>query len=228
MQAIMVVEDEPSIALVLKAYLEHAGYRVIIAADGEEALQKFNETKPLLVLLDLMLPGRDGLAVLDEIRRQSSCPVIIVTARGTVEDRLYGFKQGADDYIPKPFDPEEVVARVKAVLRRQSFLVEQDLFQFGSLTIDFTARHAAIKGKPVTLAPRDWDLLSFFMRHPNQVFTRDQLLDYVWGMDYEGGDRAVDVAIKRLRQCLRDWPADEGEIGTVRGMGYMLRVQEGS
>ncbi len=227
MQAIMVVEDEPSIAMVLKAYLEHAGYRVIIAADGEEALKKFNETKPLLVLLDLMLPGRDGLAVLDEIRRRSSCPVIIVTARGTVEDRLYGFKQGADDYIPKPFDPEEVVARVKAVLRRQSFLVEQDFFQFGSLTIDFTSRQAAVKGKPVMLAPRDWDLLSFFVRRPNQVFTRDQLLDYVWGLDYEGGDRAVDVAVKRLRQSLRDWPADEGEIGTVRGMGYMLRVQEG-
>ena len=226
MQAIMVVEDEPSIALVLKAYLEHAGYRVIIAADGEEALQKFSETKPLLVLLDLMLPGRDGLAVLDEIRKLSSCPVIMVTARGTIEDRLHGFKQGADDYIPKPFDPEEVVARVKAVLRRPAFLVEQEFFQFGSLAIDFTSRNATVKGKYVPLAPRDWELLSFFMRHPNQVFTRDQLLDYVWGMDYEGGDRAVDVAVKRLRQSLRDWPAAEGEIGTVRGMGYMLRVQE--
>lgn len=226
MQVVMVVEDEPSIALVLKAYLEHAGYRVIIAADGEEALQKFSEAKPSLVLLDLMLPGQDGLAVLDEIRKLSSCPVIMVTARGAIEDRLNGFKQGADDYIPKPFDPEEVVARVKAVLRRPACLVEQELIQFGSLTVDFTSRSAAVKGKLVPLAPRDWELISFFIRHPNQVFTRDQLLDYVWGMDYEGGDRAVDVAVKRLRQSLREWPANEGEIVTVRGMGYMLRVQE--
>lgn len=224
MQTIMVVEDEAPIALLLKVYLEKAGYRARIAADGEEALSRFPEEKPSLVLLDLMLPGKDGWAVLGEIRRQSSCPVILLTARGAVQDRLHGFKQGADDYIPKPFDPEEVVARVKAVLRRPSRLVEPDLVQFASLAVDFTSRTAAVHGKLISLAPRDWELLAFLVRHPNQVFTRDQLLDHVWGMDYDGGDRAVDVAVKRLRQSLQEWPAGEGEIVTVRGMGYLLRV----
>lgn len=224
MQTIMVVEDEAPIALLLKVYLEKAGYRVQIAADGEEALSRFPGARPSLVLLDLMLPGKDGWAVLDDIRKQSSCPVIILTARGAVQDRLHGFKQGADDYIPKPFDPEEVVARVKAVLRRPSRLVEPELVQFGSLAVDFTSRTTAVNGKLISLAPRDWELLAFLVRYPNQVFTRDQLLDHVWGMDYDGGDRAVDVAVKRLRQSLQEWPANEGEIVTVRGMGYLLRV----
>lgn len=224
MQTIMVVEDEAPIALLLRVYLEKAGYHVRIAADGEEALRMFPEVKPSLVLLDLMLPGMDGWAVLDEIRIQSSCPVIILTARGAVKDRLHGFGRGADDYIPKPFDPEEVVARVKAVLRRPPRLVEPELVQFGSLSVDFTARTASVEGKGVPLAPRDWELLAFLVRHPNQVLTRDQLLDCVWGMDYDGGDRAVDVAVKRLRQSLLEWPQNEGEIMTVRGMGYLLRV----
>jgi len=220
----MVVEDEPAIALVLRAYLEYAGYQVWIAEDGEEALSLFPEVKPSLVLLDLMLPGKDGWEVLAEIRKQSSCPVIMVTARGAVSDRLQGFKHGADDYISKPFDPEEVVARVKAVLRRPDRLVEPNLIQFGSIAVDFTACSVVINGKSVTLAPRDWELLAFFVRHPNRVFSRVQLLDYVWGLDYDGGDRAVDVAIKRLRQSLQEWPVNEGEIVTVRGTGYLLRV----
>lgn len=226
MQTILVVEDEAPISLLLKVYLEKAGYRVKVADSGEEALLNFLETKPSLVVLDLMLPGIDGRAVLDEIRRQSSCPVIILTARGSVNDRLQGFKQGADDYIPKPFDPDEVVARVKAVLRRPARLVEPELIQFGSLTVDFTSLTATVLGNIIPLAPRDWELLVFFVRHPNKVFTRDQLLDHVWGIDYDGGDRAVDVAVKRLRQTLREWPPGEGEIETVRGTGYMLRVPE--
>lgn len=226
MQTILVVEDEAPISLLLKVYLEKAGYRVQVAASGEEALLNFLETKPSLVVLDLMLPGIDGRAVLDEIRRQSSCPVIILTARGSVDDRLQGFKQGADDYIPKPFDPDEVVARVRAVLRRPARLVEPELIQFGSLTVDFTSLTATVLGNIIPLAPRDWELLAFFVRHPNKVFTRDQLLDHVWGIDYDGGDRAVDVAIKRLRQTLREWSPGEGEIETVRGTGYMLRVPE--
>jgi DNA-binding response OmpR family regulator len=224
MRTVMVVEDESSIALLLRVYLEKAGYRVQVAADGEEALRQFPVVKPALVLLDLMLPGIDGWAVLDAFRKQSSCPVIVLTARGAVKDRLHGFERGADDYIPKPFDPEEVVARVKAVLRRPPRLVEPELVQFGSLAVDFTARTAAIGGKGIPIAPRDWELLAFLIRHPNRVFTRDQLLDHVWGMDYVGGDRAVDVAVKRLRQSLLDWPPEEGEIITVRGMGYLLRV----
>lgn len=226
MQAVMVVEDEAPIALLLKVYLEKAGYKVHLAADGEEASARFPEIKPDLVLLDLMLPGKDGWAVLEEIRKLGSCPVIILTARGAVKERLHGFEQGADDYIPKPFDPEEVVARVRAVLRRPARLVEPDLVRLKSLTVDYSTRNAFLHGKQLPLAPRDWELLAFLVRQPNRVFTRDQLLDHVWGLDYEGGDRAVDVAVKRLRQALSRWPAEEGEIVTVRGTGYMLRVQE--
>lgn len=224
MSAILVVEDEVPIALLLKAYLERAGYRVHTAAGGEEALAVFNEVSPSLVLLDLMLPGMDGWEVLGGIRRLGSCPVIMVTARGAVEDRLKGLNQGADDYISKPFDPDEVVARVQAVLRRPASMVEPEIFRAGGLAVEFTGRTASVRGRPVTLAPRDWDLLAFLARHPNRVFTRGQLLDHVWGMDYDGGDRAVDVAVKRLRQSLRGWPPTEGEIATIRGMGYMLRV----
>lgn len=225
MQTILIVEDEAPIALVIKVYLEKAGYRVYTAACGEDALAGFADMKPSLVLLDLMLPGKDGWAVLEDIRRQGSCPVIMVTARGAVEDRLKGLNQGADDYIAKPFDPEEVVARVQAVLRRPARLVEPEALRMGCLTVDLTSRTAAVRGNQVSLAPRDWDLLAFLARHPNRAFTRSQLLDHVWGMDYEGGDRAVDVAVKRLRQSLQNWPASDGEIETLRGTGYMLRVQ---
>ncbi|OPY57922.1 MAG: Sensory transduction protein regX3 [Pelotomaculum sp. PtaU1.Bin035] len=224
MQTVLVVEDDHSIALLLKAYLEHAGFQVLVAADGEEALSKFPDINPALVLLDLMLPGKDGWTVLDEVRRQSSCPVIIVTARGAVEDRLQGFKQGADDYVPKPFDPDEVVARVEAVLRRPAHLIEPELVRYGTLVVNFTSRVVTVKGKTIPLAPRHWELLAFLVRHPNQVLTRDQLLDHVWGMDYDGGDRAVDVSVKRIRQSLQEWPANEGEIVTIRGKGYLLRV----
>ncbi|MDF9408926.1 MAG: Transcriptional regulatory protein SrrA [Pelotomaculum sp. PtaB.Bin013] len=225
MQTVMVVEDDHSIALLLKTYLEHAGFQTQVAVNGEEALSMFSEVNPALVLLDLMLPGKDGWTVLDEIRQLNSCPVIMVTARGAVEDRLHGFDKGADDYILKPFDPDEVVARVKAVLRRPVHLVEPELVQFGTLVINFTSREVTVKGKPISLAPRHWELLTFLVRHPNQVFTRDQLLDHVWGMDYDGGDRAVDVSVKRIRQSLQEWPADEGEIATIRGKGYLLRVK---
>lgn len=224
MQTILVVEDEQPIARLLQAYLRQAGYAVQVANDGETALTLFAAHKPALVLLDLMLPEVDGWSVLETIRNQSSCPVIILTARGDVTDRIQGFKRGADDYIPKPFNPDEVVVRVQAVLRRPPALVEAEQIRFGSLVVDFTARSVTAGGQAVPLAPRDWELFAFLVRHPNQTFTRDQLLDHVWGLDYEGGDRAVDVAIKRLRTALKDWPPTDGEIQTVRRMGYVLRV----
>lgn len=226
MQTILLVEDEAPIALLIKAYLEKAGYLVRVAFDGVEAVNVFSGLKPALVLLDLMLPGKDGWAVLEEIRGQSSCPVIIITARGAVQDRLKGLNRGADDYISKPFDPDEVVARVQAVLRRPPRLVDPEIFRIGSLAVDFTTRAATVQGKPISMLPRDWELLAFLVRQPNKAFSRSQLLDHVWGMDYDGGDRAVDTAVKRLRQSLREWPPSEGEIVTIRGMGYLLRVQE--
>lgn len=226
MHTILVVEDDDPIALLIKVYLEKAGYRVQVAIHGEDALAKFLQLKPSLVLLDLMLPGKDGWAVLDEIRQQGSCPVIIITARGAIEDRLKGLNLGADDYISKPFDPDEVVARVQAVLRRPASLIEPEIYKIGSLTLDLTSRSASVRGLTVPITPRDWELLSFFARNPNKVFTRNQLLDYVWGLDYDGGDRAVDTAVKRIRQSLKDWSPDEGEIITMRGSGYLLRVQK--
>jgi len=226
MHTVLLVEDDAPIALLIKVYLEKAGYRVEVAEDGEEASARFPVLDPSLVLLDLMLPGKDGWTVLGEIRSQGSCPVIIITARGAIEDRLKGLNLGGDDYISKPFDPDEVVARVQAVLRRQARLVDTETIRIGILTLDLNARTASLQGRPLALTPRDWELLAFLVQHPNKVFTRDQLLDYVWGEYYDGGDRAVDTAVKRIRQCLRKWPPTEGEIVTIRGAGYMLRVLE--
>ena len=226
MKTVMVVEDEAPIAMLLRAYLEKAGYIVKIAADGVQALDMFPATKPSLVLLDLMLPGKDDWEVLDDLREKSSCPVIVITARGAVKDRLRGFDRGADDYIAKPFDPDEVVARVQAVLRRPLRIVDPECFKSGCLTVNYTSCDVTVKGALISMAPRDWELLAFLARHPNRVFTRDQLIENVWGMDYEGGDRAVDVAVKRLRQSLQGWPPSEGEIATIRGTGYILRVKE--
>lgn len=224
MKRVLVIEDETPIARLVQAYLEWSGYEVRWNAGDHTAVDAFLSWKPDLVLLDLMLPVQDGMEILRQIRQFGSCPVIIVTARGSMPDKLEGLAQGADDYIAKPFDPEEVIARVHAVLRRSAYLAESDTIRLGSLTIDYTAQLASIGKEPLSLMPRDWQLLAFFARHPNQCFSRDQLLDQVWGIDFEGGDRSVDTAVKRLRKALQQWPGTEGEIGTIRGMGYSLRV----
>ena len=224
MQKILLVEDEIPIVRLLKAYLEREDYQVIHAEDGILALEKYKQFHPSLVILDLMIPELDGWQVLAEIRKISSCPVIIVTARGEVKDKLFGFEHGADDYISKPFDPEEVVARVKAVLRRPQQFINGEIIQLGSLTIDIASCSVSLQGTNVLFAPRDWEVFAFLVQNPNQVFTREQLLDNVWGMDYDGNDRAVDVSIKRIRQALQEWPEQEGEIVTIRRAGYMLRV----
>lgn len=225
MKKILIVEDEQAIAKVLSAYLKQAGFEVITLIDGNQAMKIFEESKPSLVILDVMLPGRNGWEILENIRIKSSCPVIMLTALGQTKDKLKGFSTGADDYIAKPFAPEEVVARVTAILRRSSLLVEEGkAILFGGLKIDFSGSSVYVNGDIVELAPRDLSLLFYLAEHPNQTFTRDQLLDHVWGMDYEGSDRAVDLSIKRLRQVLREWRAEEGEIKTLRGVGYQLCV----
>jgi DNA-binding response OmpR family regulator len=227
MKLVLVVEDEVPISRVLTAYLRQAGFRVETACDGEKALDRFEALQPDLVLLDVMLPEKDGWDVLKEIRRRSSCPVILLTALGEMHQRVSGLNGGADDYITKPFAPEEVVARVRAVLRRPRPMVQEgESVQFGSLRIDFDGHRVVLHGNPVSLTPRDFSLLSFFARHPNRTFSRDQLLDRVWGWEYEGSDRAVDLAVKRLRKALNQWPKDEGEIITLRGVGYQFRVYE--
>ncbi|WP_126424980.1 response regulator transcription factor [Brevibacillus marinus] len=227
MKQILIVEDELAISRVLKAYLERAQYRVEQAFSGEEAIAKFTASPPALVLLDVMLPGRDGWSILRYIRERSSCPVVMLTAIGQIEQKLAGLNQGADDYITKPFIAEEVVARVNAVLRRSASSTGGERFtSFGSLQVDFKAHSVKLHGVELAFPPRDLSLFLFLARHPNQTFTREQLIEHVWGLDYEGSDRAVDLAIKRIRRRLENWPASEGEIRTLRGLGYQLYVCE--
>ncbi len=225
MNEILIVEDDAIISRVLKAYLVKAGYAVDQVYDGEAAIRAFRRRKPALVLLDVLLPNQDGWEILRTIRESSACPVIMLTALDDVEQRLKGLREGADDYLCKPFAGEEVVARVQAVLRRQAHVITEDSAIFGRLKINYASREVFVNGAAVTLTPRDLDLLLFFSRHPNQSFSRDHLIDAVWGADYEGSDRAVDLSVKRIRQWLRDWSGDEGEIATMRGLGYRFRVK---
>lgn len=227
MKRILVVEDEIAISRVLKAYLVKADYQVEQAFNGEEALKKFEACSPSLVILDIMLPDLDGWSVLKYIRERSSCPVIMLTALGQTRQKLEGLNQGADDYITKPFVADEVVARVEAVLRRPTQIIQEGQTKYyGSLKIDFKAHSIFLHGINIVLIPRDLALFLFLARHPNQTFTREQLIEHIWGMDYEGSDRAVDLAIKRIRKVLQNWPVTEGELKTLRGLGYQFCVYE--
>jgi len=222
MQKIMIVEDEIPISHVLKAYLNKQ-YKTIQVFNGHEVMDRFVSERPELVLLDVMLPGKDGWSILEEIRTVSTCPVIMLTALDDVHYKLKGFDSGADDYISKPFEGEEVVARVNAVLRRSSKEVNK-VIQFGQLQLDTNAHLVKVKDTEIFIAPRDLAVLFFLAEHPNRTFTREELIEHIWGWDYEGSDRAVDLAIKRLRKALSEWPEEEGEIRTLRGLGYQLRV----
>ncbi|MGG4452115.1 response regulator transcription factor [Brevibacillus porteri] len=227
MQNILIVEDELPISRVLKAYLEKNNFQVDQAFNGEEAERKFDSLNPALVLLDVMLPGRSGWSILEYIRAKSSCPVIMLTALGQIDNKLAGLNKGADDYITKPFIADEVVARVHAVLRRSKQLIEgSNVKQFGSLKVDFKAYSVMLHGIELAFTPKDLYLFLFLAQYKNQTFTREQLIEQVWGMDYEGSDRAVDLAIKRIRRSLENWPTSEGEIRTYRGLGYKLCVYE--
>lgn len=228
MKNILVVEDEVAISRVLKAYLDKAGFQVELAFDGNEALQKFEALNPHLVILDIMLPTMDGWSILKHIRDRGSCPVIMLTALGKITQKLDALNGGADDYITKPFIAEEVVARVNAVLRRPSQLIDdQDILIYGSLKIDFKAHAVYLHGLKLSLIPRDLALLLFMARHPNQTLNREQLIEQVWGIDYDGSDRAVDLSIKRIRRIMENWPTSEGELKTLRGLGYQFCVYQG-
>jgi DNA-binding response OmpR family regulator len=226
LKSILIVEDEQAIARVLAAYLRKAGFDVRHAADGPTALTLFDSDVPSLVLLDVMLPGMDGWDLLRMIREKSACPVIMLTALDDIQDRLNGLNAGADDYMSKPFVPEEVVARVNAVLRRNPHWTAggEGKRYFGNLVIDLAAKQVLLNGAEVALTPRDLSLLLFLSEYPNRTFTRDHLIEQVWGMDYDGSDRAVDLSIKRLRQALSHWLPETGEIRTLRGMGYQFWI----
>lgn len=225
MSRVLIVEDEIAISKVLNVYLQKADFDTKIIMEGNQALPAFQEWNPDLVLLDVMLPGIDGWQILKEIREKSKCPVIMLTALGDVNYRLDGLNGGADDYITKPFIGDEVIARVNAVLRR-SRSEDQQLRTFGALQIDHDAYRVFLYQEEMELTPRDLALLLFLSEHPNKTFTRDQLIEQVWGWDYEGSNRAVDLSIKRLRKSLKNWPLQEGEIKTLRGVGYQFRVHE--
>jgi DNA-binding response OmpR family regulator len=222
MRRVLVVDDEAHIRTVLRGYLEADGFDVAEAADGEDALAALRDEPPDLVLLDVMLPGIDGLEVLRRLRTFSDAYVILVTARAEEVDKLVGLGVGADDYVTKPFSPREVTARVKAVLRRdRGVRTDGDApLRFDGLTIDSVGREVKANGAPVTLSSLEFDLLAALAAAPGRVFSRAQLLERVWGYDFYGDERVVDVHIRSLRAKLGDPAGDPHLIATVRGAGY--------
>ncbi|HEY63981.1 MAG TPA: response regulator transcription factor [Caldilineae bacterium] len=220
---ILVVDDEWKILQVVSAYLKQAGFDVVTARDGQAALDVFRHEKPDLVILDLMLPGLDGLDVCRMIRRESSVPIIMLTARAEEVDRLIGLELGADDYVVKPFSPREVVARVKAVLRRASGdAPPPEILRVGDIVIDLARHTVEVAGRPVDLTPTEFQLLAAMARYPGRAFTRLQLLEQVQGSAYEGYERTIDAHIKNLRAKIEPDPKHPRYITTVYGVGYKL------
>jgi DNA-binding response OmpR family regulator len=221
---VLVVEDDPTVAEVVTRYLEREGFAVESVGDGNEALARTDAQLPDLVVLDIMLPGLDGLEVCRRLRSRAPIPVVMLTARGTEEDRVLGLDLGADDYVSKPFSPRELTARVKAVLRRAGGSSLGDLdraetVEYDGLQIDVGAREARVRGELATLTAREFELLAFLARRPRQVLRRDELLEHVWGYTY-GDTSTVTVHIRRLREKIEDDPSEPRRIATVWGVGY--------
>lgn len=227
---ILVVDDDLNICELLKLYLENDGYVVFTANDGQEAVDMFHNKTPDLVLLDIMLPKKDGWQVCREIRNTSSAPIIMLTAKGETFDKVLGLELGADDYVVKPFDAKEVMARVKAVLRRttgdsESTETEKKVVIYDNLEINIQNYEMKVKGVPVDTPPKELELIYHFASNPNRVYTRDQLLDEVWGFDYYGDSRTVDVHVKRLREKL-EGVSDKWCLKTVWGVGYKFETKD--
>ena len=223
---ILVVDDDPNISRLVTLYLETEGYEVRNAARGDDAVNEFSRLPPDLMLLDVMLPGMDGYQVLKSVRKSSSIPVIMLTARDETFDKVLGLELGADDYITKPFDAKELVARVKAVLRRAGGGEEDkktDL-TFPGLTVSISQYAVYYEGRRVEMPPKELEVLYFLASSPNQVFTREQLLKQVWGFDFYGDSRTVDVHIKRVREKLPGSEKYGWSIHTVRGVGYQFQL----
>lgn len=222
---ILIVEDEANIRELLRLYLEREGYTVLEAENGVEGIKKWKSDKPDMLLLDVMMPVMDGWAVCREIRAESDVPIIMLTAKGETADRVSGLEMGADDYIVKPLEMPEVIARVRAVFRRMAPDDAPEKLSFDNLVIDKQAYDLVIKGKRVDAPPKEIELLYFLASSPNRVFTRAQLLDDVWGFDYFGDTRTVDVHVKRLREKL-EGVSDQWELKTVWGVGYKFETKE--
>ena len=225
--SVLIVEDDKNIAELLQLYLEKQGYAVTVAADGGQGLTKFRSIQPDLVLLDVMMPVMDGWAVCRTIRSESDTPVIMLTAKAELDDKVAGLRSGADDYITKPFEMREVLARIEAVLRRSDRKAPETparRLTFDKLTIDMDAFELVVDGNRLDIPPKEMELLFYLASSPNRVYTRNQLLDEVWGFDYFGDSRTVDVHIKRLREKLEDI-SDQWCLKTVWGVGYKFELK---
>jgi two-component system response regulator ResD len=221
---VLVVDDDKNICEVLKMYLESSGYTVRVAHDGRDAQEMFLNFRPDLVLLDVMLPYIDGIDVLKWIRKDHETPVIMITAKGETFDKVLGLELGADDYIVKPFEPKELMARIKAVLRRYSSEVDsKEALSFDNLVIDVNSYSVTYRGQEIKMPPKEFELLYYLASNKNRVFTREQLLCEVWGYDYPGDSRTVDVHIKRLREKIAG--GDNWQLETVWGVGYKFEVK---
>ena len=226
---VLIVEDERNIAELLQLYLEKEGYTVTLAGDGGEGLEKFRAANPDLVLLDVMMPVMDGWQLCRAIRAESKVPVIMLTAKSETDDKVAGLKSGADDYITKPFEMKEVLARIEAVLRRSDRCTQEAPARrlvFDKMTIDMDAFELTVDGKKVDTPPKEMELLFYLASSPNRVYTRNQLLDEVWGFDYFGDSRTVDVHVKRLREKL-EGVSEKWCLKTVWGVGYKFEVIQG-
>ena len=226
-EKILIVDDDKNISELLRLYLTKEGYQTVLAHDGEAAMAAFEQQNPALVLLDVMMPRMDGWEVCRRIRARGDTPVIMLTAKGETFDKVLGLELGADDYVVKPFDAKEVIARIKAVLRRCGAAEENrdGVLVYDGLSVDMSRYELKVKGQTVDAPPKELELLSFLASHPNRVFTRDQLLDEVWGFEYYGDSRTIDVHIKRLREKL-EGTSEKWGLKTVWGVGYKFEVKD--
>jgi len=224
-RTILIVDDEPTLRETLAEALDADGFRVLTAADGREALSRFREHQPDLVVLDLMLPELSGVEVCRIIRAESGVPIVMLTAKSSEIDKVVGLELGADDYVTKPFSLRELTARIRALLRRTEQLAEAPtpLVELGALTVDLAGHRLLRDGELVPLKPKVFELLAYLLRHPGQVLSREQLLEHVWGYDYAGETRTVDVHVHWLRAAIEPAPAEPVYLHTVRGVGYVFR-----
>src|SRR6266705_4465621 len=224
---VLVVDDEDHIVELARLYLSREGYDVEGVGDGSQAMTRFGQLKPDLVVLDIMLPGTDGLTLCKEIRKQSQVPIIMLTARDEVTDKVVGLEVGADDYLTKPFHPQELVARAKALLRRARTEPDQPkLVRAGKLEIDIERHEVRFENERLQFRPKEFDLIALLARHPGRVFQRSELLDLVWGYDFPGYTRTVDVHVQQVREKLTSAKVTDPSIQTVWGVGYRLELAE--
>jgi DNA-binding response OmpR family regulator len=225
-KTLLIIDDDQRLCSLLATYLSRHGYDLLSAGDGELGLKLIKDRQPRLVILDLMLPGRDGFEICRDIRKQSRIPVIMLTARGDITDRVVGLELGADDYLPKPFEPRELVARIQSILRRAEPRTPTEKLKLGHLELDPSARTFRLRGKSIELSTTEFDLLELFLRNPGRVLTRDWIMDQLRGQDWEAFDRSIDIAVSRLRAKIEEDAKTPRYLKTIRKKGYLLGGEE--